>query len=245
MHFDPVPQRGRQRPHAFRDQDEGDGIGWRGQRTNDIGNSDEGEIAHGNGEERVPQIAIIAYVTAHGGDARRVPFGAHQKRRSGRVIARRGKRPPLRHVIAPRPLRLRRQRGPDLRRDGGKEGAGGRIHDPRRMSAHTASERNGGAFVVLLSGGQDGFLHVRTQGVPRRRCDNPVGGVRRLAQETNNVVPDRVHAGGNRQARQCGESISFSASDERGQDISVASTGDRRCGGIWCMHCTATTRPPR
>jgi len=59
------------------------GVERHGQRGDDGGNGIGGQIAHGDGQKRVTQRAIIADVAAHGGDERSIQFGVGQERRIG------------------------------------------------------------------------------------------------------------------------------------------------------------------
>jgi len=112
-------------------------------------------------------------------------------------------------------LPLLRQRGPDCWRDGGEKSAGGQIRYPGSVAAHAADECDSGAHVIGVGGGQDDRLHVWMEGIPRRRSDNPVGMVRRRAQNLCDRCPRGIHMGGRRQARQCVEIIPFGAVHER------------------------------
>ena len=121
-----------------------------------------------------------------------------------------------------------RQRIPNRRRDGGEKGVHGRLRDRRRITAHSAGEGDSGAdrSRVIIGGGQDGRLHVCIEGIPRRRFNNPVGIVRRIAQEMCDRRPRRIHTGCRRQARQVGEMIPSGTLDERREDVGMESAGD-------------------
>ena len=185
-----------------------------------------GQIAHGDGKEHPAYGEIVQGVAADGGD--HVVVEGSVSHEHGIKFERSYGEGVVQHVqgIAPCPVRLRRQRVPDLPCDGGEEGAGGLPCDRRRLVAHAACERDSRADVVAVGGRQDGSLHVCMEIIPWRYCDNLVGMVQRRTQKTHDRRPCRIHTGCDCQTRQRSEIIPFGALDEHRKDPGMTITGD-------------------